>query len=135
MDEKGNDEFSSGFAPFVRADGDMTLREGGSIAIVAGGNADISEGGAGFLVAGGDVNLSYGGAGTLIVGGSAELSEASVGQMVAMEASVTDGRVGLLVAGRANLERSEVMATTQQAAALGAGMGLVLFLLSRLFRR
>ena len=57
MDEKGNDEFSSGFAPFVRADGDMTLREGGSIAIVAGGNADISEGGAGFLVAGGDVHV------------------------------------------------------------------------------
>ena len=135
MDENANTEFSGGFAPLVRVEGDMTLRESGSLAIVAGGNADINEGGAGLLIAGGDVTLSNGGAGNLLVGGSAELSEASAGQLVAMEANVSGGRIGLLVAGRANLEQSEVLLTTQQAAVFGAVAGLVLFLLSRLFKR
>ncbi|MDJ0664171.1 MAG: hypothetical protein QNJ75_06395 [Acidimicrobiia bacterium] len=135
MDENTTTELSEGFFPVVQAEGDIAMREGGSLAMVAGGNLDIREGGAGFVVAGGDVNLSYGGAGTLIAGGGAELSEATVGQMVTVEANVAGGRVGLLVAGRANLEQSEILITVQQAAVLGAVAGLVLFLLSKLFGR
>ena len=135
MDENAGTEFSGGFVPLVQADGDIAVSEGGALAMVAGRNLEVREGGAGFIIAGGDLSLSYGGAGTLIAGGGAELSDASVGQMLTAEANVTGGRVGLLVAGRANLEQSEVLMTVQQAAALGAVAGLVLFLLSKLFGR
>ena len=135
MDENTGTELSGGFFPVVQAEGDIAVSESGSLAIVAGGNVEIKEGGAGFVVAGGDMSVSYGGAGTVIAGGNAELSESTVGQMFTVEANVTGGRVGLLVAGRANLEQSEILITAQQAAALGAVAGLVLFLLSKLFGR
>ena len=135
MDEKTGTESNSGFVPFLQAEGDIAMSEGGSLAMVAGGNVDVREGGAGFILAGGDLSLSYGGAGTLIAGGGAELSESTVGQLFAVEANLTGGRVGLLVAGRANLQQSEILMSVQQAAALGAVAGLVLFLLSKLFGR
>jgi len=135
MDESGGTEVSGGFVPFLQAEGDVALSEGGSLAMVAGGNLDIREGGAGFLVAGGDVRVSNGGVGTLIAGGGAEFSEATVGQVVTIEANVTGGRVGLLVAGRANLEQSEILISAQQAAVFGAVAGLVVFLLTKLFGR
>ena len=135
MDENAGTEFSGGFGPLLQAEGDVTVSESGSLAMVAGGNLEVKEGGAGFVVAGGDVSLSYGGTGTLIAGGSAELSESTVGQMFTVEANVTGGRVGLLVAGRADLHQSEVLMSVQQAAVLGAVAGLVLFLLSKLFGR
>ncbi len=133
--EHADKEYVGGFVPFLQAEGDITLREAGSLAIVAGGNAEITEGGAGFCVVGGDVTINQGGAGNMIVGGSVELSEGAVGQMATMEANVTDSRVGFLLAANANLERSEVMLTTQQAVGLGVAAGLVLFILGKLFKR
>ena len=135
MSEGTEQQFVGGFAPMVRADGDLTLREAGSLAIIAGGNAEITEGGAGICVVGGNLSIHEGGTGNLIVGGNAELNQAAVGQMAAIEASVTDGRVGVLLAGKANLERSEVMVTTQQAVGFGVAAGVVFFLLSKLFGR
>jgi hypothetical protein len=135
MPEETQTEFSGGFAPFIRADGDVTVREAGAMAIVAGGNADIKEGGAGLCVVGGDLSISQGGAGNMIVGGSAELSEAAVGQMAALNASATDSRIGVLVAGQATLERSEILLSTEQAIGFGVAAGLVFFLLSKLFGR
>jgi len=135
MDENTEKEFSSGFVPFLQADGDITIHEAGAIAAVVGGNANIKEGGAGLCVVGGDVSITQGGTGNLLVGGSAELNQASVGQMAALEATVTDSRVGVLLAARADLERSEVLVTAREAAIFGGVAGIVLFLLTRLFRR
>ena len=135
MDEQTEKDYIGGFVPVVRAEGNMSLRQGGSIALVAGGDVDITEGGAGFCVVGGSVNITQGGSGSMVVGGHADLSEASVGQMAAIQASVTDGKVGLLLAGNATLERSEVMVTTQQAAVFGVAAGVVCFLMSKLFGR
>jgi hypothetical protein len=135
MSESTDKEFAGGFVPVIRADGNATLREGGAIALVAGGDVDIKEGGAGCCLAGGNVSISQGGVGNLIVGGNAEVSDGAVGQMATMQASVTDSKVGLLLAGSANLERSEVLATTQQAAVFGVVAGVVCFLLSKLFGR
>ena len=135
MSDSGDTEFSGGFIPFLQIDGDVAFREGGSLAMVAGGNVDLREGGTGLLVAGGDVSVSYGGAGTVIAGGGAELSESAVGQMATVEANVKGGRIGLLVAGRANLEQSEILISAQQAAVLGVVGGIGVFLLSKLFGR
>ena len=71
MAESTDKEFTGGFVGFIRADGDVTLREGGTMALVAGGNADIKEGGAGFCVVGGDLSVHQGGAGNMIIGGNA----------------------------------------------------------------
>ena len=133
--EQEHKEYIGGFVPVLKAEGDATLREAGSLAVVAGGDANIKEGGAGLCVVGGDLNMSQAGAGNMIIGGSVEMSESGVGQMATMEANVADSRVGFQLAANANLERSEVMLTTQQAAALGAVAGIVFFLLSRLFKR
>lgn len=135
MGEHPDTEFSSGFVPIIRAAGNATLREGGAVAVVAGGDASIREGGAGFCVVGGSLSVSEGGAGTLLVGGDAELNETTVGQMATAQATMTGGRVGVLVAGKADLRQSEVLLTTQQAAVLGAVAGVIFFLLSRVFGR
>lgn len=133
--EHAEKEYVGGFVPFMQAEGDMTLREGGAIAMVAGGNATINEGGAGLCVVGGDLSISEGGAGNMIVGGNVEVSNGAVGQITALEATVTDGRVGVLLAGSAKLERSEILISTEQAVGLGVAAGVVFFLLSKLFRR
>ena len=135
MNDRAETEFSGGFVPFLQAEGDVAFREGGALAMIAGGNLELREGGTGFLVAGGDVSMSYGGAGTVIAGGGVEISESTVGQMATVEANVTGGRVGLLIAGQANLEQSEILISAQQAAILGAVGGLVVFLLAKLFGR
>lgn len=135
MDEITESNFTGGFVASVRADGDVTVHEAGALAIVAGGDATLKEAGAALCVVGGDVAMTQAGAGNMFVGGSAEMHEAGVGQMVAMEATLTDSRVGVLIGGKVTLERSEVMLSTAQAAALGAAAGVVFFLLSRLTRR
>jgi len=127
--------FTQSGAAVVRADGDLVVQEAGALAMVAGGDATITQGGAAFMAVGGNVAMEQAGAMYLFVGGSVELSEARVGQMVALEASVTDGKVGVLIGGKVSLEHSQVMVGTAQAAAAGVAVGGVLFLLSRLFRR
>lgn len=134
MDETTESTFMGGFVASVRADGDVVVREAGALAIVAGGNATLKEAGAGMCVVGGDATMTQSGAGNMFVGGSAEMHEAGVGQMMAMEATLTDSRVGVLIGGKVTLERSEVMLSTAQAAALGAAAGAVFFLLSRFAR-
>jgi len=135
MDENVEKEFRTGFVPFLQAGGDITIHEAGAIAAVVGGNASIKEGGAGLCLVGGDLSITQGGIGNLLVGGSAEINQASVGQMAALDVNVTDSRVGVLLAANADLERSEVLVTAREAAILGGLAGIVLFLLSRLFKR
>lgn len=135
MDETTEREFAGGFAASIRADGDLTVREAGALAMVAGGNAMFKEGGAGFCVIGGDLQMAEAGAGNMLIGGSADLSGVGVGQMATMEAHVADSKVGVLIGGKVTLERSEVMLNTPQAIGLGAAAGAVFFLLARLFGR
>ena len=135
MTETTGKEFVGGFAASIRAEGDLTVREAGALAIVAGGNALLKEGGAGFCVVGGDLQMAEAGAGNMLIGGNADLSDVGVGQMAAMEAHVSDSRIGVLIGGKVTMERSEVMLTTPQAIGLGAAVGAVFFLLSKLFGR
>ena len=135
MDESTTKDFSGGFAASVQTESNVDVREAGALAIVAGGDATITQGGAGICVIGGDVTMNQAGVGKMLAGGRVEVTEGGVGQLLALEAEVTDSRVVMVIGGKVTLERSEVMLTTAQAAALGAAAGAVLFLLSRLFRR
>ena len=134
MDEQPT-QIADGFVPMVRAEGDVSLRDAGALAVVAGGNATLSEAGAGVFVAGGDVTMSEAGAGNMLVGGNAELSGAAVGSMLVGEASVDGSRIGVLVTARANMTDSIVIVGTPQAVMLGVAAGATLFVLGRLLRR
>ena len=134
MDEQPT-QIADGFVPMVKAEGDVSLRDAGALAVVAGGNASLSEAGAGVFVAGGDVTMRQAGAGNMLVGGSAEMSDAAVGSMLVGEASLDGSRVGVLVTARANLTDSTVILGTPQAVGLGVAAGVTLFVLGRLLRR
>ncbi len=135
MDDSSNQEFSEGFVPVVRTSGDVSLREAGALLIVAGGDASLNEGGTGALIVGGDLEMSQAGSGNMIVGGGVEMSESAVGQMLTIEGTVTDSRIGVLLAANANIENSEIILGTPQAIGLGVAMGATVFLLGRLLRR
>ena len=135
MDEKPVTDIEQSFVPVVRTDGDVSLREAGALAVVAAGDASLSDAGSGVLVVGGSVEMEDVVVGSMIVGGNVDLADAVVGGMLASDAALSDSRVGVLLAGRTNLESSEVVLTTQQVAVLGVAAGLTMFLLGRLFRR
>ena len=136
MDDNNVEEIAEGFVPIVRAEGDITLRESGAMAVVAGGNVSMSESGSGMFIAGGDATLSEAGAGNMLIGGNVSIDNGAMGNLVAGgEVSVVQSRVGVLLTPSAKLENSEVILGTQQAVALGVVAGLMMFLLSRLFRR
>jgi hypothetical protein len=135
MDDSTTSEFAEGFVPMVRAAGDVSIREAGALAIVAGGNASLNEAGAGALVAGGDVTMNQAGSGNMFVGGSVEMSDSAIGQLFTVEATAADSRIGVMLAGRATIENSEIVLGTQQAIGFGVAAGATLFLLGRLLRR
>lgn len=135
MDEENTQEFAAGFVPMIRTEGDVSLREAGSLLVAAGGNASIQEGGTGWLVVGGDVTMSQAGSGNMIVGGAVEMSDSAVGQLMTTGATVSHSRIAVLLAGRATLEESEVVIGTQQAIGLGVAAGVTMLLLGRLLRR
>ena len=128
-------DINQAFVPFVRTDSDVSLREAGSFVVMAGGDATITEGGSGSLMVGGDVSMSQAGAGSLRVKGAADIRESAIGSILALRSGVADSRIGVMVAGKATLENTEVVMSTQQAIALGVAAGVTVSLLGRLFRR
>ena len=135
MNEQAETNVVSGFFPMVKAEGDVSIREAGAGAIVAGGDVTMREAGAGMFIAGGDLEMSEAGAGTMMVGGSARLSEAGVGNMLVGEATLNGSRVGVLLTAKADLHDSTVVLNTPQAIGLGVAAGVTVFLLGKLFRR
>lgn len=136
MDEKMAAEVEEGFVPVIRAEGDVTMRESGALAVVAGGSVSLSESGCGMLIAGGDATINEAGSGNMLVGGNVSIANGALGNVVAGGGvSATESRVGVLLTPRATIEESEIILGTQQAVALGVAAGLTLFALSRLLRR
>jgi hypothetical protein len=134
--EENVEEIKEGFVPVLRADGNVTVRESGSLAMVVGGNATLDESGCGMLIAGGDVTIRDGGGGNLLAGGNVSVINGGAGNIVAGGgASVADSRVGVLLTPQAKLENSEVILSTQHAVVLGLAAGATLFVLGRLLRR
>jgi hypothetical protein len=124
-----------GFIPIVRSESDIALREAGSFVVAAGRNVSFTESGTGFLVAGGDVSMREAGAGTVIVGGSVEITDGAAGSVWTPHAEVSNSKVGVLMAARADLDGVSVLVGTGQAIAIGVAAAATLFLLKRLIRR
>ena len=136
MGDGNGSEISESFVPIVRTTHDVTIREGGALAVVAGGDVSLSEAGTGKLIAGGSATLDQAGGGNIVVGGDAAISNGAVGNLVAAGGATVEGsRVGVLLTPSATLNDSEVVVGTQQAVAIGAAAGIVLLVLGRLLRR
>ncbi len=135
MDENTPDQVKQGFTPMATAGGDFSMLQAGALVVAAGGAATLTQAGSMVLIAGGDVSMREAGASTVVAGGKVEISEGGAGTLLTLEAAVSDSKVGVLLAGRADLENSTVMMGTQQAIGVGVAAGLTMFLLGRLFRR
>ena len=109
-------------AGFVAADGNFSILNGGCGPVLANGSVTIRNGGCGPLVANGDVSIENGGTQLVVASGGARIGpRAFVGVVVSPSVTVEDG--------------GRVMTASPLALAAGAGVGLVVALISRLVRR
>ena len=124
----------SGFVPLVSGT-EVHLQQSCAFAVLARGDVSVYQGGANLLLVGGDLSVEQGGGQTIIAKGDVSIRQG--GALVAAAPSVTvqSGWVGLALGGRVELKESRVLLGPAQAAALGAGLGVVFALARRLLRR
>jgi hypothetical protein len=123
----------TGFFPVVAAD-EVTMSQTGSSAVFSGGSVSLAQAGTNLLVAGGDAEIVQGGVLTLAALGDVTIEQGGAMLVGAGSVEVTDGFVGVALGGRVSLHDSRVLIGPAQAAAIGAGVGLVV-LLGRLLGR
>lgn len=107
---------------------EASLKGGGAGAVLAQGDVDISQGGASAVISAGDVSFRYGGTNSVLAAGNVSFEYGGAMSTLARSATVGQGGiVGILCSGRTTVqEGAKVLMSTPQAAALGAGIGLVL---------
>jgi hypothetical protein len=104
------------------AEGSISILNGGCGPVLANGGITIRNGGCGPLVANGDVSIENGGAQVILAAGGARLGRnAFVGVVVSPKVTIEDG--------------ARVLTTSLLPMALGAGVGIAVATLTRLFRR
>jgi hypothetical protein len=125
---------ASAFA--VAAGADLAANRAGAQVWVAGRDASLANGVAQVVVVGRDLQLDNSAAGVIKAGGGANLAYSLAGLAAGEQVAVENSRVGVVLARRVVIgEGSQVLVSTRQAAAFGAAFGLVLAVLSWLFRR
>jgi hypothetical protein len=118
-----------GFFPAVTGE-DVHIEDAGGVIFVARRNQTVSQGGAQCLIAGRDQILRQAGGQWLIAGRNQTLEQSGGAILASRHARVTNGFVGLLVAGRVTLDGSARALLTLSAPALAAAAaGLALGLL------
>jgi hypothetical protein len=106
----------------VSAAQDAKVENSAAIAFVAGNDLHLTNSGGSTLVAGNNMNIQNGGGAMMVVGNDAQVEGSTIGI--------------LFPGGDVNLYGdSKVLMTTQQALALGAGLGVVFALLTAFLRR
>jgi hypothetical protein len=123
-----------GFFPLVTGD-KVDLTQAGSLAVMVSGSASFRQAGANFCFVGGNVESTQSGSNMTIAAGNVSMHQSGSGVVAALEVEVQEGFIGAVFARDVKLENSRVLLTPPQAAAFGAGLGLVLLALGRLFRR
>ena len=144
--------FGPGFALQARADGDLTVAQGGAAAIAVQGDAEINYGGALALAVGKDCEVAYGGSAILSVGRDLTLTNGGGALLsVGHDAILTNGAAETIIAGQVQANRSflgivlarevavaedsKVLLNTRQAAVFGAVAGVFFALVSWLLRK
>ena len=100
--------------------GDLSLTQGGGQLLMSGGDLSIRQGGGAFLVAGGDVSINEGGAG-VAVARRVHVERSHIGLALGRDIEITG--------------YSTLLLGSQQAAILGAAVGLVCAVALRLLKR
>jgi hypothetical protein len=123
-----------GFFPIVTGD-EINFTQAGSLVAMTSGSASFRQAGSNFCFVGGNVEETQSGSNMTIAAGDVSMHQSGSGFIIAPKVEVEEGFVGAVFALDAKLEHSRVLFTPTTAAAFGAGLGLVLLVLGRLFRR
>jgi hypothetical protein len=109
-------------AGFVAADGNLSILNGGCGPVLTKGSLTIRNGGCGPVIAKGDASIENGGTQAILAAGGATIGRNSF--------------VGVLASPKVTIEEGgRVLLSSPIAVAVGAGIGFVAALLSRLIRR
>ena len=109
-------------AGFVAAGGDLSVRNGGCGPVFTGGSITIRNGGCGPVIAQGDASIENGGTQAILAAGGATIGrKAFVGVVASPKVTIEEG--------------GRVLLNSPMSLAVGAGIGFVVVLLSRLMRK
>lgn len=117
----------TGFFPVVAAD-EVSLTQAGSSAVISGGDVSLSQGGTNFMLTAGSASIRQGGAVTMAALGDVTIEQGGAVFIGARSVDVSDGSVGVALGLNVTLTNCRVLLGPVQAAAVGAGLGLVLML-------
>lgn len=123
----------TGFFPIVAAD-EVSLTQAGSSAVFSGGDVSLAQAGSNFMLTAGSASIKQGGAITMAALGDVAIEEGGGVIIGAGSVDVTNGFVGIALGRNVSLTDCRLLLGPAQAAAVGAGLGLVL-LLGRLLGR
>jgi hypothetical protein len=117
---------------------DVRLTGSGAGFVAAGGNLSVLNGGCGPVLTGGSITIRNGGCGPVIAKGDASIENGGT-QAILAARGATIGRkafVGVVASPKVTIEQGgRVLLSSPMALAVGAGIGSVVVLLSRLIRR
>lgn len=101
-------EARRGFFPFVTGD-QVSLRQGGAMALVARDNLQITQGGGQLIGAGNSVSVSQGGSWLLGAGGSVVIDQGGAGIVGARSVTADRSFVGVALGGKVEIESSRIL--------------------------
>jgi hypothetical protein len=109
-------------AGLVAAGGDLSIQNGGCGPVLTGGSLTIRNGGCGPVISRGDASIENGGSQAILAAGGARIGRnAFVGVVASPKVTIEEG--------------GRVLLSSPVSIAVGAGIGFVVVLLSRLMRR
>jgi hypothetical protein len=124
-----------GFFPVVAGD-HVAMTQAGSSAVISAGDVEMQQAGSNFILAGGSASVREGGAFGMATAGGVEIEQGGAFVVAAGGGvSVTEGFVGVALSPRVDLKDSRVLVGPAEAAAFGAGLGLVLLVVRLLLGR
>lgn len=135
MTDQENATIYNGLVPYVNA-GNVAITQSGAGVVVANGDVDIRQAGTNALIVSGNVSIRQGGSQMMVTSGNIAITQGGAGVAVGRAVQATGSTIGIAVGREVTIsENSKVMFAPGGAAAFGAGLALVLFVLGRIFRR
>jgi hypothetical protein len=120
----------------VNANQNANIGNSLALAVMSGANASLDNSASSVIMAGENVEITNGGAGFILTGGNVEISNGGAGAMICQQATVKQATINVLLANQVELgEDTKILFSTRQAAAFGAAFGVVVAILTFLFRR
>lgn len=122
-------EARRGFFPFINGD-QVSLKQGGAMALVARNNLQITQGGGQIIGAGKSVNVSQGGSWIMGAVGNVTIDQGGAGVLAARDARADKSFIGLVLGMKVQVEDSHVLIGSAGSALAGLAVGLSLGLLA-----